>query len=490
MRQSVATFAFILLSSLLVVRSSRAQETTAQSVTRALACLSVETKAEDISPAADAAAKRVVIDAIGCALAGRDTPGVREVFAQYREWGGKPEATIWFHGDKLPRPEAAFVNSVQLHAMDLDECHFPSDTHMAAVVVPAVLAAGEFTHASGKETLAATILGIEVAGRIGRVFKAQRTNEGFLPSSVVGGFGATAAACRLQRLSVEQTVHALGIFYAHASGNRQALFDRTLTKRIQPAIAARAAVLAACLAERGVTGPERVLEGEASLLEIYAGSKQQPPKAADLPKSATGFEVELIWFKKYASCGRSHLAIDAAIALANEHNLKPDDIAEIELFGVGVNSGMVGVPWDPNHPIPHVLAQFCAPYEVATAIKNRRMGAAEVSNERIQADHEVSELALRTRLRDPKEFGGKYPGGKGGKIVRIRTKQGQTLVALRKGVPSNLSEADLIAKFKENAAFSGICPPQRTEALLKAIQQLDQCNDIARFIQEHLTTRK
>ncbi len=459
-------------------------EGTDKTATRILAELAIQTNADDITPAAYEAARRAVIDAIGCALAGRDTPGVREVLAQYREWNGKTEASVWFHDCKLPRPEAAFVNSVQLHAMDLDDYHSPSDTHIAAVVVPAVLAVGELTHASGKETLAATILGIEVAGRIGRVFKSHRTNEGFLPSSVIGGFGATAAACRLQRLSVEQTVHALGIFYAHASGNRQALYDRTLTKRLQPAIAARAAVLAACLAARGITGAERVLEGEANLLKIYAGSKQQPPKAGNLPKNATGFEVELIRFKKYACCGRSHDAIEVAIALANEHDLKPEDIAELEIFGVGVNTGMVGVPWNPNHPQPHVLAQFCAPYEVATAIRNRRMGPAEISDERIRADRAVSELALRTRLRDPKEFGGNYPGGQ---TVRIRTQQGQTVVASRHRSGGWLSaESDLIAKFKENAAFSGICSPPRAEALLKAIQQLDQCHDIAGFVRDHL----
>jgi 2-methylcitrate dehydratase PrpD len=459
-------------------------QNSSEPITFSLARLAIETGAGDIPGGAFSAAKAAVMDALGCAFAGHAMPGVREVMGLTKEWGGRGEATLWLDGTRVPAPAAAFANSALAHAMDLDDYHPPSDTHIGVIIVPVALAMGELTGATGGETLAAAILGVEVAGRLGRIFKARRTHEGFLPSSVVGGFGATAAACRLKRLSVEQTANALGIFYAHASGNRQALFDRTLTKRVQPAIAARAAVIAACLAERGITGPARVVEGEAGLLKLYGSAKGDPPDAAAVSTSPGQFEVERIRFKRFACCGRSHGAIEAAIGLANEHDLGPDDIAEVELFGLGVNSGMVGVPWDPHHPIPHVLAQFCAPYEVAAAIKNRRMGAAEISDARIRADRDVSELAARTLLRDPKEFGGRYPGGQ---AVRIRTNQGQTLVASQsKGGPSAMSEAELIAKFKDNVALSGLCPPGRAEALLQAIRQLDRCEDVSGFVGGHL----
>ena len=72
---------------------------------------------------------------------------------------------------------------------------------------------------------------------------------------------------------MEQTVHALGINYAQAAGNRQALFDKTLAKRLQPAFAVRSALWAAGLAECGITGPPEAIEGDAlpcSIWEIWA----------------------------------------------------------------------------------------------------------------------------------------------------------------------------------------------------------------------------
>jgi hypothetical protein len=205
-------------------------------VTLALSKLAIETKADDISEAAYAAAKKAVLDALGCAMAGYEASGVPAVVEVTKDWGGREEATIWFHGGKVPGPAATFANSVQTHALDLDDFHKPSITHITSVIVPAAFAMGEHNDATGKETLASIILGIEVAGRLGRACRGLHAHQGFLPTSVMGGFGATATACRLQGCSVDETVHAMGIWYAHCSGNRQALYDRTLTKRIQSVI--------------------------------------------------------------------------------------------------------------------------------------------------------------------------------------------------------------------------------------------------------------
>lgn len=451
---------------------------------RKLSRPAIETKGKDLPERAFASAGTVVLDALGCVLAGHDAPGVSAVLDLYREWGGKPEATVWVHGVRLPAPATAFVNSVQLHALDFDDYHAPSDTHISAVVLPVVLAVSEVEGASGMEALAATILGIEVAGRMGRTFKAVRTHPGFLPTSVVGGFGATAAACRLKGLDLERTVQALGVFYAYAAGNRQALFDRSLAKRMQPAIAAQAAVMAACLAARGITGAGRVMEGEAGLLRIFAAATSWDDTLLDAAPPEGTFDVERVQFKKFACCGRSHGALQAAIDLANEHDLQPRDIEKVEIFGVGVNRGMAGVPWNPRHSVPQVLAQFCAPYAVATAIRNRRLGAAELSPDRIRRDREVSDLAAhRTQLRETGEFGGVYPGNQ---TVRIRTRNGRTLTSSRPSAGWLEDAAAVNAKFLENAQASGFFAPPAAESLQSEIRGLGRSREVARFVRENL----
>jgi 2-methylcitrate dehydratase PrpD len=304
----------------------------------------------------------------------------------------------------------------------------------------------------------------------------------------MGGFGATATACRLQGCSVEETVHAMGIWYAHCSGNRQALYDRTLTKRIQPAIAARAGVFASYLAREGLTGPRRVIAGQpASLVPIYGLSgKGPPPTVGRVMESHDFYEVELLAYKRYASCGASHYAVQSALDLAIEHDLKPADIEKIWIFGCGVNSGMVGVPWAASET-PQAMAQFCAPYEVASVIKNRRFGPAEITPKRIAEDREVDALARRCELHQWKDWGGPRPAFQ---AVRIFLKDGRRLEAWHDQEevlsPDSKTYEQLVEKFKYNVTFSGLVDEKGAGEMVTAIENLHTCDCIRDFIRRYL----
>ena len=457
-------------------------------VTRALSQLAIETNADDISEKAYHAAKVGVLDALGCAMAGYRASGVPAVVNVTKQFGGREEATVWFHGGKVPGPAATFVNSVQTHALDLDDFHSPSITHITSVIVPAALAMGERNGSSGREVLASIVLGIEVAGRLGRACRGLHAHAGFLPTSVMGGFGATAAACRLQGCTVDETVNAMGIWYAHCSGNRQALYDRTLTKRIQPAIAARAGVFASYLAKEGLTGPRRIIAGQsAALVPIYGLSRKGPsPTVGRVMEEHDFFEVELLAYKRYASCGASHYAVQAALDLANEHNLQPADIEKVWIFGCGVNSGMVGVPWTESDT-PQAMAQFCAPYEVASVIKNRRFGPAEIEPARIVEDQETDALARRCELHHWKDWGGQKPAFQ---AVRIFLKDGRTLEAAHNQEevlsPTSNTYEQLVEKFKYNVTYTKLVDDERADKMVQAIEDLDKLKSIRTFIDQYL----
>jgi len=463
-------------------------------ISEALSELAVTLPTREITDPAYAAAKKAVLDALGCAMAGYDAPGVEIVVEQTKRFGGKPEATIWFHGGKVPAPEATFANSVQTHALDLDDVHLPSVTHITSVIVPAAFAAGEATGASGKETLAAVIMGIEVAGRVGRAYSSRRAHGGFLPTSVVGGFGASAAAARLRGLSPGQASHAMGVWYAHCSGNRQALLDRTLTKRIQPGIAARAGVFAAYLAERGVTGPNRIIGKQpAALLSIYGtrGEWNMVPME-EIMEPRDYYEVEQISYKRFACCGASHPLLEGVLALVLENDLKLDAVAEIDVYGV--RGGLVGTPWR-DAENPHVLAQFCAPYEVASVIKNRRFGPAEITRKRIAEDKEVDALARAVRFTGWDRWNGpELQETKGFQGVRIQLKDGRVLHAVRNRDhalrPDLMPWEKIVEKFTYNAVLSGLVDEAGAQQIVRAVERLDECKDVRQFIDKHLVFEK
>ncbi len=97
--------------------------------------------------------------------------------------------------------------------MDLDDWHQASQTHISSVTVPTALTVGEMMGSTGKEVLDALAIGVEVAGRIGRPFNKYKKHGNFLPTSVIGGFGATAIACRLMGYrSIIPVTHLVYIF--------------------------------------------------------------------------------------------------------------------------------------------------------------------------------------------------------------------------------------------------------------------------------------
>jgi 2-methylcitrate dehydratase PrpD len=458
-------------------------------ITLALARLGIETPADEIPESAYAAGRMALLDALGCAFVGHDAPGVQTVFDLSAHWGGREEATVWFHSCRLPSPETAFVNSVQLHALDDDDYHPPSDSHITSVLVPAVLAAAEVADASERETLAALILGTEVVGRLGRATKARRRHIGFLPTSVIGGFGATAAACRLQGCSVAETVDAMGIWFAHASGNRQALFDRTLTKRIQPGIAARAALFASSLAARGFGGPHRIIaEQPASLCELFGFDRgDATPTVGEVMAPRPTWTIEELHYKRFACCGVSGPAVTAAIALSKEHGLSPEMVESIRVFGPCVTSPFGAVGWG-DHPTPQVLAQFCVPYAVACAIRHRAFGPAEIIPERIAEDIAVDSLARRTQLCDWSDWTGAEPE-KGQTALLVTLKDGRELRTTQsehRRFQSPHDDDALIAKFRSNVRLSGRLGEADADRCVSALQSFGGERCVQDFIRQWL----
>ena len=108
----------------------------------------------------------LLLDLIGAALAGSDTP---EVVAAERAAGlmcpsGGP-CTLWGSPHSTSPTAAALVNGIAAHARELDD--FGGVDHTGAVVVPALLAVAEaWPVLSGKRLLEAMVVGYEVGRRV------------------------------------------------------------------------------------------------------------------------------------------------------------------------------------------------------------------------------------------------------------------------------------------------------------------------------------
>jgi 2-methylcitrate dehydratase PrpD len=252
-------------------------------------------KFEDIPSDAVKATKMDILDTLATTLAGSSYSGTKELVELMTYWGGRGESSILIHGGKVPAPAAALVNGHIAHARDYDDIYHVARIHVGAVNVPAGFAVAEKVGGvTGQELITAICMGIEIELRLGQ---AALLWTQFHPTATFGYFGACATSGRLLGLSEEQLVNAFGIAYAQAGGNKQCMFDGSLTKKLQPGLAARGGVLAAHLAQKGYTGTRNNLEGKAGFFNLYHGGKYDPePLTKDLGEH---FDVVRLGFKPY-----------------------------------------------------------------------------------------------------------------------------------------------------------------------------------------------
>ena len=414
-------------------------------------------------------AKLQVLDTLGAAWAGSNAEGIDHVRSVVAQQGGAAESRVWCYGDRLPAPQAAFVNGMLAAALDVDSLHDRANVHSDGVIVPALFALAEARGASGKTLISALVAGGELAVRMG---VAARSSPGWFYSSVFGVFGAAAAASHLLGLDERRTLHALGIALSQAAGTQQPLLERSLTKRLQTAFASRVGVEAALLAEAGVTGPSQPIEGAAGMAALYTSFDDTL-----LAGLGERFASAGMTFKKFPSCMCNQAPIEAALELSTRCALNAEDIQGVAVTVSPFMERLTGAPFCPGDN-PQVSAQFSVRYSVASSLLRKRFEVRDISACSV-LDPAVLALAalVEVRLNDSADRFGPAQ-------VEVRTKAGQTHIAFLESPPgtsaSPLTSRALMAKAR--SAFASAAIPMsasRTGAVMDAILGIDRCQQVA-----------
>src|SRR5512145_2691424 len=119
-----------------------------------------ETKYESLPSEVVEKAKRTALDCLGAALAGAGEPVSQAIKTFVSELGGPSHASLFGTGIKASVGDAALANGCIAHALDYDDCGVKIG-HPSVLVLPALLSLGEHLGASGRDLLAAYIVGLE-----------------------------------------------------------------------------------------------------------------------------------------------------------------------------------------------------------------------------------------------------------------------------------------------------------------------------------------
>ncbi len=319
--------------------------------------------------------KKQILDILGVAVGGFSYSGPKELRELILDWGGKAESTIIGTSKKVPAPNAAHINATMAHSLDYDDVHERAVVHSGVVAIPTCLAMAEILkNFSGKDIITAVAVGVDMMCRLALATTPGKSpiEMGWHLTTLFGFLGAAATAARILGLDKEGIVNAIGIAYHQSCGNGQTVKDGALTKRLGPGFSVKGGITAALLAQKGVTGAHNALEGEWGMYKLYMRGDYDPVGlTADLGKR---FEGENVTIKPYPCCRGIHPAIDAALALADEHNINKDNIKSISLYVSDAHYQLLCSPEDAKfNPRNPVDAQFSIPWGVATAISKKQV---------------------------------------------------------------------------------------------------------------------
>jgi 2-methylcitrate dehydratase len=231
----------------------------------------------------------------------------------------------------MSAPSAVLANGMLIRVLDLNDyvvgAHpvsgarggHPSDN------IPVALAAAELAGSSGRDLLAAILIGYEIYGRGKALMRADSPWDGIS----ISGLAAPAMAGRLLGLDKDKLAHAIALGAARAPtpiAVREGAISAA--KSIANALIAQSGMQAALLAAAGVTGPLDLFEAERGLKAVFAHAPESAADVLGAPLPAETF-ISRVAIKAYPCFAGGQSAVAAALALHRQIGGDVDRLANI-----------------------------------------------------------------------------------------------------------------------------------------------------------------
>jgi 2-methylcitrate dehydratase PrpD len=461
-----------------------------------LAWFATATSFDSLPPDVVEESKRIVLDCLGCAVAGTGEPK-GEIGVEYgRLLGARgDEATIFGTAERATVFGAAFANGELINALDFDPILPPG--HVSPYVLPGALAVAETLGASGRDLIVAVAVAHEMSYRIGNAMDYLRdVKDGRVTPPKVYGysstvFGATAAIALLQGAPREVIAEALGIAGLIPPANAFQAWamhaPSTTIKYLMAGPMTQAALTAAHVAQLGHRGDLRVLDDrEFGFPRFIRTERWEPEAIVDGLGTDWRFPKEQS-FKPYPHCRILHALLDAMSEIVEQADIRPEEIDAINAWG----EGWVDLPSWTNTSIEHAQdAQFSIAHGLAVGAQRLQPGPRWQSPE-VVFDPAVLGLMRRVTYRAHPDYDRSVSATPSSRPSRIEVvARGRSFVAERfypKGTPSAdgstaMTNDELVAKFDVNVG--GRLSPAVASQVAGTIFELHHVADVSSLLRQ------
>jgi 2-methylcitrate dehydratase PrpD len=385
-------------------------------------------------------AKWVLRDSVGVIIGGMAELEV-QALADYATRTAPGPATLLGHGQGVTSAWACLVHGTAGTTLEMDEGHAFARGHAAVHAVAPALALAQAQGANGRQTIAALVIGYEVAARAG---VATRLRPPVHPFGAWGVLGAAATAAWFKGMPAADVAGTLELAASYAiTPSFETAYQGATVRNTYAGVVNRLGLLAADLYELGFRGE---VGGLQTTFGQILGHSFDPAAL----NQGLGQEYEIMrgYFKPYSGCRYTHAAIDAVLALRKEAPLAVEDLDSVEVETYDIAAHLA----DPAPKTP-LAGRFSLPYVVAATLANGTAGP-EIFTPQMLADPALLDLAARVRVREDEAFTAMTPARRPARVV-LHFQDGrrrEKTVTGSKGDPDQpMTAAELEDKFEQLA---------------------------------------
>ncbi len=427
---------------------------------------------EDLSDQAVHTAKLFLFDSIGCALGGSQQHDVRIALDHFKQMGGSPLCTCLVDGFKTNPVDAAFLNALMIRAMDYNDIYWKQDPSHPSDIIPAALSICEWQGLGGRDLILGTVIGHELEMRFCEAGLPGIREYGWHHATLTA-FVSPVVAGRMLGLSAEQIQQAIGISASHSCSLGAVTAGKlTNMKNTVDPMSTRSGVEAALLARGGYSGPEHVIDGKEGLTHVF-GHDWDLGKLTDGLPSDPGAHYKILdcSMKSFPIEALSHAPLTAMMKIVKEHDLDPDDVAEIKAEVIARAADILGDPAK-YRPTSKETADHSLPFSLAVGLVDGQVTPLQFTQERID-DPVLPAVMDKIKVVPNDEFEALFPEYQPSRVTITLTDgtRHEQRVDVPKGDPRDPMTADEIARAKNDRLDAGRLPRSR---------QLNSCAVLAR----------
>jgi 2-methylcitrate dehydratase len=341
---------------------------------------------------------------------------------------------------------AAFSNGALVRYLDFNDTYLSKEPAHPSDNIPAAWAVGQVAGATTRDIITSIAVGYELQCRC--CDAASLRAHGW-DHVCYGALSTALLASKLYKLSVDQTVHALGLAGVCNFATRQTRTGQISDwKACAFSNAARNGVFAARLAKDGMTGPNEIFEGPKGLFKMITG-----PFEPAWARGGGDWMILKTYIKYWPAEYHSQSAIDAALQLRSQIG-GLDNIEQITIESFEAAVSIIGSEPEKWRPTSRETADHSMPFCVVLAIRDGDVTRESFSDKNVK-DPQVHAVLDRVKIVETDECNRGYPLGIPNKLV-IKLKGGKTLekmVTYPRGHAGNpMTDDEVISKFKKLAS--------------------------------------